>query len=126
MPRSRMVPAGSREAEDKARRHDLVVVKDRCIVEDHRQLFGPDGEPRAEHPQKTGVHLRRRKRTFEDNRVRPESDGYVAGEGGGWTAGGGVRTVVDDKKTIKRPPVSEIWSNGISHSRPVASSSGIR
>jgi predicted CoA-binding protein len=35
--------AWSREAEDEALRHQLAVVKNRCIVEDHRHLFGPDG-----------------------------------------------------------------------------------
>jgi predicted CoA-binding protein len=96
--------AWSREAEDEARRHQLAVVKNRCIVEDHRHLFGADREPRAGHPQKTGVHLRRRTRTFEDNRLRPEDDGYVAGGGGGRSAGGGVRAVLDEKKMVKGRP----------------------
>jgi predicted CoA-binding protein len=96
--------AWSREAEDEARKHDLAVVKDRCIAEDHRHLFGAKGEPRAGHPQKTGVHVRRGRRTFEDNRVRPDDDGYVAGGGGGRTAGGGVRAVLDEKKMMKGRP----------------------
>jgi predicted CoA-binding protein len=96
--------AWTRDAEDEAREHDLTVVKERCIMEDHRHLFGPHGEPRAGHPPKTGVHLRRRKRTFEDNRLRPEDDGYVPGGGGGSTAGGGVRAVLDEKKMTKGRP----------------------
>jgi predicted CoA-binding protein len=96
--------AWSREAEDEARRQELTVVKDRCIMEDHRHLLGAVGEAGAGHPQKTGVHVRRRKRTFEDNRRRPEDDGYVAGGGGGHSAGGGVRAVVDEKKMTKGRP----------------------
>jgi hypothetical protein len=96
--------AWSREAEDEARRHELAVVKDRCIVEAHRHLFGAAGEARAGHPQKTGVHIPRRKRTFEDNRPRPEDEGYVAGGGGGRAAGGGVRAILDEKKMLKGRP----------------------
>jgi len=94
----------SREAEDEALQHDLLVIKDRCILEDHRHLFGHNGEPRSGHPQKTGVHVRRRNRTFEDNRVRPEDAGYVAEGGGGHSAGGGVRSVLDEKKMTKGRP----------------------
>jgi predicted CoA-binding protein len=96
--------AWSREAEDEARRHGLSIVKERCIEEDHRHLFGASGQPHAGHPQKTGVHIPRRKRTFEDNRKRPEEDGYVAGGGGGRSAGGGVRAVLDEKKMVKGRP----------------------
>jgi predicted CoA-binding protein len=96
--------AWSREAEEEARRHELTIVKDRCIIEDHRHLFGAAGEPRAGHPLKTGVHVSRRKRTFEDNRVRPEDEGYVAGGGGGRSSGGGVRSVLDEKKMMKGRP----------------------
>jgi nucleotide-binding universal stress UspA family protein len=38
--------AWSRDAEDEARRHGLMVVKDRCIVEEHRHLFDTQGQPR--------------------------------------------------------------------------------
>jgi predicted CoA-binding protein len=44
--------AWSVEAEREAREHGLMVVKDRCIVEVHRHLFGAKGEPRAGHPRK--------------------------------------------------------------------------
>jgi predicted CoA-binding protein len=44
--------AWSRDAEDEARRHQLIVIKDRCIVEDHRHLFDTQGEPSAGHPRK--------------------------------------------------------------------------
>lgn len=47
--------AWSREAEDEARRHGLMVVKDRCIVEEHRHLFDTQGQPRAGHPRKMAV-----------------------------------------------------------------------
>jgi predicted CoA-binding protein len=94
----------TREAEDEARQHDLIVIKDRCILEDHRHLFDHNGEPRSGHPQKTGVHVRRRQRTFEDNRVRHDNEGYVAAGGGGRSAGGGVRSVLDEKKMTKGRP----------------------
>jgi hypothetical protein len=96
--------AWSREADDEARKQELGVVKERCIVEEHRHLFDPDGEPRAGHPRKLGVHIRRRKRTFEDNRRRQVDNGYVAGGGGGSAAGGGVRAVLDEKKMMKGRP----------------------
>jgi predicted CoA-binding protein len=96
--------AWSREAEDAAERQGLAVIKDRCIIEEHRHLFGALGEPRAGHPHKTGVHVRRRKPAFEDNRPRPEDEGYEAGGGGGRSAGGGVRAVLDEKKMTKGKP----------------------
>jgi len=96
--------AWSREGEDEARRHELAIVKDRCIVEEHRHLFGATGELSAGHPRKTGVHVSRRKRTVEDNRPRPEDDGYVADGGGGHVAGGGVRAVLDEKKMMRGRP----------------------
>ena len=94
----------SREAEQEAQRHELAVVADRCIIEDHHHLFDAAGAPRAGHPKKAGVHVSRRKRTFEDNRPRPEDEGYVAGGGGGRSAGGGVRAVLDEKKMMKGRP----------------------
>jgi predicted CoA-binding protein len=105
-PEAVWLPPGAwcRAAEDEARRRQLAVIKNRCIVEDHRHLVGAHGEPRAGHPRKTGVHIRRRTATFEDNRLRPEDDGYVAGGGGGRSAGGGVRAVLDEKKMVKGRP----------------------
>lgn len=46
--------AWSREADREARAHDLTVIKDRCIIQDHAHLFGAIGEPSAGHPRKTG------------------------------------------------------------------------
>jgi predicted CoA-binding protein len=94
----------SREAENEARRHAIVVIKDRCVIEDHNHLAGALGEAGSGHPQKTGVHIRRRARTFEDNRVRTQDDGYAADGGGGGSAGGGVRAVLDEKKMVKGRP----------------------
>jgi predicted CoA-binding protein len=96
--------AWSREAHDAAVRHGLAVVKDRCIIEEHRHLAGAHGEAGAGHPRKTGVHVRRRKPAFEDNRQRPEDEGYVADGGGGRSAGGGVRAVLDEKKMTRGKP----------------------
>jgi predicted CoA-binding protein len=96
--------AWSREAEEEARRHDLALVKDRCIVEEHQHLFRAHGEPGAGHPGKTGVHVSRRKRAFEDNRVHVEDQGYAAGGGGGHSAAGGVRAVLNEKKMVKGRP----------------------
>jgi predicted CoA-binding protein len=95
------LPTGlwSREADIAARRHGLTLVKDLCIAEEHRHLTQPSG-----HPTKWGVHVRRRKPTYEDNRPRPDDSGYVAAGGGGGTAGGGVRAVVDEKKMVKGAP----------------------
>ena len=73
-------------------------------MEDHRHLFGANCVAKAGHPRKTGVHVRRRRRVVEDNRVHPEVDGYTAGGGGGRNAGGGVRSILDERKmTVGRP-----------------------
>jgi predicted CoA-binding protein len=89
----------SREAEAAADRHELTLVKELCIAEEHRHVSQPAG-----HPTKWGVHVRRRKPTYEDNRRRPDDAGYVAGGGGGHAAGGGVRASVDEKKMLKGAP----------------------
>lgn len=89
----------SREAETAADRHGLTLVKELCIAEAHRHVSQPAG-----HPTKWGVHVRRRKPTYEDNRRRPDDAGYAAGGGGGHAAGGGVRAIVDEKKMLKGAP----------------------
>lgn len=94
----------SGEAEEEARQHELALIKDRCIVEEHRHLFAATGDAGSGHPQKTGVHLRRRRGPVEDNRRSPVNRGYVAAGGGGRTAGGGVRAVLDEKKMTKGRP----------------------
>ena len=86
-------------ADAAADRHGLTLIKELCIAEEHRHLSQQSG-----HPAKWGVHVRRRKPTYEDNRQRPEEAGYVAGGGGGHTAGGGVRSIVDEKKMVKGAP----------------------
>lgn len=90
---------GSRQAEAAADRHGLTLVKDVCIAEEHRHVSQPAG-----HPTKWGVHVRRRKPTYEDNRRRPDDAGYVAEGGGGHAAGGGVRAILDEKKMVKGAP----------------------
>jgi hypothetical protein len=50
------------------------------------------------------VHVRQRKATYEDNRQRPDDAGYVARGGGGHVAGGGTRSVLDEKKMVKGAP----------------------
>lgn len=86
----------SRAAAEEAAKYQLAVVKDRCIIEEHRHLTGARGEPPSGHPRKPGVHVRKRRRRSEDG--ERESPGYVAGGGGGRRAGGGVRAVLDEKK----------------------------
>ncbi len=90
----------SRAADSAARRHGLTLIKDCCIEEEHRHL----SQTTAGHPTKWGVHVRRRKPAYEDNRRRPEDGGYVAGGGGGHVAGGGVRAIADEKKMVKGAP----------------------
>lgn len=89
----------SPDSEAEARRHGVTLIKDVCVAEEHRHLSQPSG-----HPHKWGVHVRRRKPTYEDNRRRPDDAGYVAGGGGGHSAGGGVRAIVDEKKMVKGAP----------------------
>jgi hypothetical protein len=91
--------AWSREAEAAARRLGVTFVKNLCIAEEHRHLTQPSG-----HPSKWGVHVRRRKPTYEDNRRRTDDTGYIGGGGGGRTAGGGVRAILNEKKMVKGAP----------------------
>jgi predicted CoA-binding protein len=94
--------ASSREAEDAARRHNLTLIKDRCIMEEHRHLADATGEPRAGHPTKQGVHVRRHRHQTEEDQVSPPDPGYVEGGGGGHNAGGGKRSVLDEKKMTRK------------------------
>lgn len=96
--------AWSRDADAEAKRHEIPLVKERCIIEEHRHLASGVGEPTAGLPTKSGVHVRRRQATFEDNRARAEERGYVAGGGGGHRGGGGVRSILDEKKMVKGRP----------------------
>ena len=89
----------SRQAQAAADRHGLTLVKELCVAEEHRHVSQPGG-----HPTKWGVHVRRRKPTYEDNRRRPDDGGYVVGGGGGHVAGGGVRSLLDEKKMVKGAP----------------------
>lgn len=82
-----------------ASEHGVTIIKERCIMEEHRRLAGQSG-----HPPRWGVHLRRRKPTYEDNRVRPEESGYSPAGGGGHAAGGGGRSVLDEKKMLTGSP----------------------
>jgi len=93
--------AWTRAAEDEARRHNLVIVKERCIIEEHSHLAGALGEAGSGHPHKTSVHERRRHRMTTDERVLPDP-GYEEGGGGGRRAGGGIHAVLDEKKMTKR------------------------
>jgi predicted CoA-binding protein len=89
----------SRQAKAAADRHGMTVVKELCIAEEHRHVSQSAG-----HPTKWGVHVRRRKPMYEDNRRRPDNAGYVAEGGGGHAAGGGVRAILDEKKMVKGAP----------------------
>jgi len=81
-------------AEAAARQHGVTLIKDRCIMEEHRRLTtGQSG-----HPPKWGVHVRRRKPTYEDNRKRPDDSGYTPAGGGGRVVGGGGRAILGEKK----------------------------
>jgi predicted CoA-binding protein len=86
-------------ADESAQQHGLTLIKERCILEDHRHL-----SKRSGHPGKWGVHVRLRKRMYEDNRKRPDDQGYVSGGGGGHVAGGGARSIRDEKKMGKGKP----------------------
>jgi predicted CoA-binding protein len=89
----------SLDAERAAKRSGVTLVKESCVAEEHRHLAGPSG-----HPRKWGVHVSRRKAVYEDNRRRPDTAGYTAEGGGGHSAGGGVRSVLDEKKMVKGAP----------------------
>jgi predicted CoA-binding protein len=91
--------AWSPAADAAARQHGVTLIKDRCVMEEHRRLAGRSG-----HPAKWGVHLRRRKSTYEDNRLRPDEGGYVPGGGGGHAAGGGGHSILDEKKMVAGAP----------------------
>ena len=89
----------TRQAELQAREHGLPLIKDRCIEEDHRHMSKESG-----HPARLGVHVSRRRRTYEDNRKNMEEEGYAASGGGGRKGGGGKRSVLDEKKMVRGRP----------------------
>ena len=91
--------AWSPGADVAAQQHGLTLIKECCVMEEHRRL-----SQRSGHPERWGVHVRRRKPTYEDNRVRPEDRGYTASGGGGHVAGGGGRSVLDEKKMVTGAP----------------------
>jgi hypothetical protein len=91
--------AWSPAADVAAQRHGLTLIKECCVMEEHRRL-----SQRSGHPEKWGVHVRRRKPTYQDNRVRSEDGGYSASGGGGHVAGGGSRSVLDEKKMVTGAP----------------------
>lgn len=92
----------SHEAGQEAKAHDLLLVKDRCIIEAHRHLFGAMGDHLAGHPTKYGVHFGHRGRSPEEPPLTARDSGYKAGGGGGSRAGGGVRGALDEKKMNRR------------------------
>ena len=95
-----LVPgAWSLAADAAAQQHGLTLIKECCVMEEHRHLAQRSG-----HPEKWGVHVRRRKPGYEDNRVRPDDGGYTPSGGGGHVAGGGSRSVLDEKKMVTGAP----------------------
>jgi hypothetical protein len=89
----------TRQAKKQAREHDLLLIKDRCIEEDHRHMSKEGG-----YPARLGIHVSRRRRTYEDNRRNMEEEGYAAAGGGGRKGGGGKRSVLDEKKMVRGRP----------------------
>jgi hypothetical protein len=89
----------TREAEEQARKQDLLLIKDRCIEEEHRHFSKGAG-----HPARLGVHISRRHKTYEDNRKDLQEAGYTEGGGGGGTGGGGKRSILDEKKMVRGRP----------------------
>lgn len=87
----------TRQAEKQAREHDLLLIKNRCIEEDHRHMS------KGGYPARLGIQLSRLRRTYEDNRKNMEEEGYAAGGGGG-RKGGGKRSVLDEKKIVRGRP----------------------
>jgi predicted CoA-binding protein len=51
----------SRAAEERARLHDLPLVKDLCPIDEHRHVTSAVGEPAAGHPSRQRVHFPRRR-----------------------------------------------------------------
>jgi hypothetical protein len=66
---------GTPQADQQAREHDVLLVKERCIEEEHRHLI-KDGGRSA----RLGVHVSRRHKTYEDTRKDLEEDGYTEAE----------------------------------------------
>jgi uncharacterized protein len=51
----------SPRAAEEAEAHHVVVVKDRCLMEEHQHLFGAIGEPGSGHPGKQHIHVTNRR-----------------------------------------------------------------
>jgi predicted CoA-binding protein len=100
-PEAVWLPPGvwTRAAEAAAAAIAVTLVEETCIEEEHRHAMRTPG-----HPRKLGVHLRRRKSVYEDNRKHPEIAGYTAGGGGGHLGGGGVRATLDERKMVGGRP----------------------
>ena len=86
----------TRRAEGQGREHNVLLIKDRCIEEDHRHVWKDSG-----HPERLGVNLRGRRRADQQGRKQGEGEGYTAGGGGGRKGGGGKRTVLNEKKMLR-------------------------
>jgi predicted CoA-binding protein len=84
------------QAEEQARKHDIVLTKDRCIEEEHRHISKDSG-----HPARLGAHSSRRRLGYQDNRKDLKEEGYTEGGGGGRKGGGGKRSVLDEKKMVR-------------------------
>lgn len=91
--------ACSAAAEGAARQNGLTLIKDSCIMEEDRYL-----SQRSGHPAKWGVHVRRRKPQYQDNRKRIDDRGYTPDGGGGHVAGGGSHSTPDEKKMVAGAP----------------------
>jgi uncharacterized protein len=91
--------AWSQAADVAAQQRGLTLIKECCAMEEHRHL-----SERSGHPEKWGVHVRRCKPAYQDNRVRPDDGGYTPRGGGGHVAGGGRRSVLDEKKMVAGAP----------------------
>jgi predicted CoA-binding protein len=89
----------SREAELEAQRQNVGLIKERCIIDEHKRLVGAIGEAAAGNPKHPGVHFGRR--THATHAVAADR-GYTAAGGGGSSAGGGVRAALDEKKMTRR------------------------
>jgi predicted CoA-binding protein len=94
------------QAEEQAREHDVLLIKDGCIEEEHRHISKDSG-----HPARLGAHLSRRL-GYQDGRKDLEEEAYTEGGGGGRKGGGGKRSMLDEKKMVRGKGNRVSWMAG--------------
>lgn len=89
----------TRDARAKAEALNVPLIVDHDIEADLRMATVRSGQPT-----KLGVHVRRRKDEYADDRPRQSAGGWTEGGGGGSRGGGGGHAALDELKMVAGKP----------------------